>query len=402
MNILTNGRSGKRSKLNKIMLETNVIIPTNSLLPKPSIIYDIKPKKIHKDDIIHVQPVNYQETIELYHLIRVPDTVIQIPYRLDDFDINLTFIIPTINRSTLQSTIKSLQSQTLQNWYAIIVFDGMNPDFHCKDPRITFLTCDKLGEGINHAGRVRNYGMTFAKTDWIAFLDDDDSISSNYVETFYEEIKNYKTDVIIFRMHFNNEIFPELKTDNFYKGKVGISFAIKKKIINVGNLFSPSKYEDYDYLTLLDSKKYTIMISPYVLYFVREYNVCCVETGNRVFLNENHNVIEESIDVSMNTVIEEFIDVSMNTVIEESIDVSMNTVIEESIDVSMNTVIDESTDFLLDIIELTVNPNANNQNKHFESNYKNIEYYSDVYYYYKKYRKIKIEDNLKLSIIVIE
>jgi len=360
MNILTNGRHSKRSKLNKIILETVAVIPTNSFLPKPSIIYDIKSKKINKDDIM---PVIYQETLEPDYLIRVPDTIIQIPYRLDGFDINLTFIIPTISRSTLQSTIKSLQCQTLQNWCAIIVFDGIDPDFYCKDPRITLLRCDKLGEGPNHAGRVRNYGMTFVKTEWIAFLDDDDSISSRYVETFYEEIKQYKTDVIIFRMHFNNEICPELKTDNFYKGKVGISFAIKTKIINEGVLFSPSKYEDYEYLSLLKSKNYTIMISPHVLYFVREYNVYCLETGNRVLINEKQNLIESPIDLSMNSVIESPIDLSM------------------------------------DVIELMVRTNTN---KLVETNYKNIEYHSDIYYYYKKYRKIKIEDNFKLSVIVIE
>ena len=39
----------------------------------------------------------------------------------------ITFIIPTLNRSTLADTIISLLSQTNTQWKAIIIFDGCSP-----------------------------------------------------------------------------------------------------------------------------------------------------------------------------------------------------------------------------------------------------------------------------------
>jgi antitoxin component of RelBE/YafQ-DinJ toxin-antitoxin module len=190
--------------------------------------------------------------------------------------------------------------------------------------------------------------MTFVSTEWIAFLDDDDSIASTYVETFYNEIQTNCIDVILFRMHFNGEILPNLETDDFYRCKVGISFVIKKTIVDSGNVFSCSEYEDYEYLSLLKSKNYTIMISPHVIYFVREYNVCCNKTGNRLFLNEKNTSIGQIIEetpLAMDT------DIPFNQIIEETpvtIDISLNQVIEETavttnMDISLNQIIREHT-----------------------------------------------------------
>jgi hypothetical protein len=90
--------------------------------------------------------------------------------------------------------------------------------------------------------------MKYVDTEWIAFLDDDDVISSDFVETFYKEIHDYPfVDVLIFRMMNKDLILPKLKTDNFYKNKVGISFIINKKILNHVQ-FIPSNVEDYNFL----------------------------------------------------------------------------------------------------------------------------------------------------------
>jgi glycosyltransferase involved in cell wall biosynthesis len=82
---------------------------------------------------------------------------------------------------------------------------------------------------------VRNEGIKLATSEWIAFVDDDDTLSSNYVETFYNEIKEFNNiDVIIFRMsyHFDlNHIIPNLYANSIYDGGVGISFVIKKNYL---------------------------------------------------------------------------------------------------------------------------------------------------------------------------
>jgi glycosyltransferase involved in cell wall biosynthesis len=199
----------------------------------------------------------------------------------------ITFIIPTIGRGTLPKTIDCLINQSNPNWKAIVIFDGISPTIQNTDPRIRIIQSEKLGQGHNSAGLVRNYGITFADTEWVAFVDDDDNLSNRYVDIFIEESSAYTlADIIIFRMEAcPGLILPILSTETFYHNYVGISFAVKKKIFDEGNIFVPSSAEDFYYLDEARNKKYNIMISPYVTYFVRNYdNNTCPNLGNRVCL----------------------------------------------------------------------------------------------------------------------
>ena len=199
----------------------------------------------------------------------------------------ITFIIPTIGRSTLQNTLDCLINQSNPNWKAIVIFDGISSTIQNTDPRIRIIESPKLGEGTNSAGLVRNYGITFADTEWVAFVDDDDNLSRRYVDIFIEESNAYAlTDIIIFRIEaYKDCILPKFTTETFYFEQVGISFAVKKKVLDEGHVFIPSKKEDFVYLDEARNKKYNIMISPYVTYFVRNYNKHrCPTLGNRVCL----------------------------------------------------------------------------------------------------------------------
>ena len=199
----------------------------------------------------------------------------------------ITFIIPTIGRSTLQNTLDCLINQSNPNWKAIVIFDGISSTIQNTDPRIRIIESPKLGEGTNSAGLVRNYGITFADTEWVAFVDDDDNLSRRYVDIFIEESNAYAlTDIIIFRIEaYKDCILPKFTTETFYFEQVGISFVVKKKVFDEGHVFIPSKKEDFVYLDEARNKKYNIMISPYVTYFVRNYNKHrCPTLGNRVCL----------------------------------------------------------------------------------------------------------------------
>ena len=380
----------KRTRFSKINLDTNVTVPFIPVIPT-NVIYEMTKKKKEKiNKKKEIDPPNIPEP-EPNRLIKHDDTTINIPDSINFDLINVTFIIPTIGRVTLEKTIRSLQKQTSVNWLAIVIFDDVTPSIENNDPRILFLLCNKLGEGPNYAGRVRNYGMNFVKTNWIAFLDDDDSISPNYVETFNEEIINFSADVVIFRMHFDNNILPELDTSDLQKGKVGISFAIKKKLVDSGFIFSPSEYEDYDYLSLLKSNNYTIMISPYVLYFVRDYDVKCELIGNRLFLNEQ--IIPEIVSTPMDQLIpmdqSNIIDLEPDLYSEADLDLNLDSYLyndsefdiysEADIDADLDTYL--YSDFDSEIKDVSLNSE------------KNIDYRSIEYYYHKKYKRIKLNDN---------
>lgn len=202
----------------------------------------------------------------------------------------ITFIIPSIGRDTLTRTIKSLEDQTITNWSAIIIFDNIPPTILNSDPRIIIIKSPKLGEGRNSGGNVRNYGMEFVTTPWIAFVDDDDTLSSNYIELFYKEIEAYPSiDVVIMRMQYDNKIIPSLKTTNINIDDVGISFIMRTSIKNTGLKFIPSKVEDFKYLQLMKNNGYKLMISPYITYYVHNTNNAVYNPvlGNRAIIDIN-------------------------------------------------------------------------------------------------------------------
>ena len=101
----------------------------------------------------------------------------------------ITFIIPTIGRSTLQNTLDCLINQSNPNWKAIVIFDGISSTIQNTDPRICIIESPKLGEGTNSAGLVRNYGITFADTEWVAFVDDDDNDTGEWHNGFIAKVK---------------------------------------------------------------------------------------------------------------------------------------------------------------------------------------------------------------------
>jgi hypothetical protein len=73
-----------------------------------------------------------------------------------------------------------------KNWNAIVVFDGIEPTISESDERIKIIKNNKKeGEGRNHACKVRNFAYSFVNTEWIGFVDDDDTLN-DYVDKFIE------------------------------------------------------------------------------------------------------------------------------------------------------------------------------------------------------------------------
>ena len=210
-------------------------------------------------------------------------------------DVKLTFIIPTIGRDSLIDTVRSLLHQNNDQWKAIVIFDGIEPTIGSNDKRITIIKSDKkLGEHVNSAGNVRNYGIQFATTEWIAFVDDDDSISNDYVDIFYWEIKNKSyIEILLFRMLDDGKVKPNLNLldGDLQLQDVGISFAVKKTIFDQGLEFIASPLEDFNFLNNCVKAGYVLVISPYITYYVRQYKLGVMASseslGNRLIFRIN-------------------------------------------------------------------------------------------------------------------
>ena len=209
----------------------------------------------------------------------------------------VTFIIPTIGRKTLLRALESLYKQTVWDWKAVVVFDGIEPTIGITDPRVTVIMCEKSGtkemvngeEKNNGAGEVRNAGIRRCTTEWVAFLDDDDTLAYTYLETFHNELRNvYNPDAVLFRMrHPEYGVLPKANSVSLVQYEVGISFLLKKRIFEEGTWFVPSYEEDYHLLCMVRDKGYKIVMSPYVKYFVdnHAHTEIDAEKGRRILIN---------------------------------------------------------------------------------------------------------------------
>jgi glycosyltransferase involved in cell wall biosynthesis len=187
----------------------------------------------------------------------------------------VTFIIPSKGRPTLTRTLHSLRAQTDQDWKAIVAFDGIDAiidDDFSSDERITLTRLVKRVGQANHGGLVRNYAMGIADTPWLAFVDDDDSVTPDYVARLNETLGQHPDcDVVIFRMQQSpGVVLPPPGHTNFSITQVGISFAMKRKLfVEHGYAFVPGIEEDFHLLNRIRAGGCKIVISPHLTYLVR-------------------------------------------------------------------------------------------------------------------------------------
>ncbi len=110
----------------------------------------------------------------------------------------VSIIIPVYNASkTIEKCLKSIIKQTYKNIEIIIINDGSKDNsleiinkLSKKDKRI--IVIDKENEGV---ANTRNLGIKKATGKYIMFIDNDDYIENNYVESFINAIDD--NDILI-------------------------------------------------------------------------------------------------------------------------------------------------------------------------------------------------------------
>jgi glycosyltransferase involved in cell wall biosynthesis len=98
----------------------------------------------------------------------------------------VSVIVPCYNSAaTVGDTIRSIQSQTYGDWEAIVLDDGSSDTtaeimkkWSARDSRIRFHAHDNRG-----LSATRNRGIEFSQGRWLVFLDSDDLLSPNYLES---------------------------------------------------------------------------------------------------------------------------------------------------------------------------------------------------------------------------
>jgi GT2 family glycosyltransferase len=108
----------------------------------------------------------------------------------------VSIILPTKDRAAiLPNAIRSVLAQTWTNWELLVVDDGsedgsadmVRRDF--PDPRIKLLL--STGRGVSAA---RNCGLAFARGDFVAYLDSDNTWTPLYLELMLAELERSRAD----------------------------------------------------------------------------------------------------------------------------------------------------------------------------------------------------------------
>lgn len=186
----------------------------------------------------------------------------------------ITVITPSKGRETLKYSLFSLLQQTNPNWRCIVAFDNVDKNqlSLIEDERIDYIFLNrKVGDGANGGGAVRNTAIDICLTDWICFLDDDDTFTVDYIEQFYKELEqNPNMDVCIFKMIYKNGAFlPPRGLRELIVGQVGISFAVNLKFLNDKKLrFINGATEDFNLLIDLKNNGANIHFSDSICYQV--------------------------------------------------------------------------------------------------------------------------------------
>lgn len=117
----------------------------------------------------------------------------------------ISVIVPVYNASKyLRECIDSILAQTVMDFELILINDGSSDDSLeiCKsyesDKRVTVLS--HANHGVSF---TRNQGLDVAKGEFVTFVDSDDTIPGNALETLLENVKTYDADLVKGDYYFN-------------------------------------------------------------------------------------------------------------------------------------------------------------------------------------------------------
>ena len=213
----------------------------------------------------------------------------------------ISVIVTTYNREELcRMTIQSIVEQTYNNIEVIVIDNYSDYDFN---KMISTFHDDRIKPYLNKNNGVisvnRNFGISVAKGEYIAFCDDDDLWLPNKLEKQYHFLFNHKsifavcTNFMSFPVGRKNELFiyttKIIGFDLYKKKRKGISTSsilLRKKIFEYVGVFDVDTnliaVEDFDlWLRILDYQDYSIAILPDILFKYRIHLSNMSDSSNR-------------------------------------------------------------------------------------------------------------------------
>ena len=113
----------------------------------------------------------------------------------------VSVIVPVYNvEKYLSKCLDSLVNQTLKDIEIIVVNDGTKDNSQSIIDKYKKKYSKKIKSYIKENGGLssaRNYGLKYAKGNYIAFVDSDDYVDLKMFERMYSEAKNNKFDIVV-------------------------------------------------------------------------------------------------------------------------------------------------------------------------------------------------------------
>ena len=120
----------------------------------------------------------------------------------------ITVIVPVYNvENYLNKCLDSIIKQTYKNLEIIVVNDGSTDnsgticqEYAQKDDRIVYIEKENGGQS-----EARNMGLDRMTGSYVTFVDSDDWVEADYVETLYQKITEYQADIAVGNYYSYNE-----------------------------------------------------------------------------------------------------------------------------------------------------------------------------------------------------
>lgn len=153
----------------------------------------------------------------------------------------LSLIIPVYNvEKYLRKCLDSIVKQELINWEVLLINDGSNDNSQAIIDEYTnkysfFKGYQKENGGLSSA---RNYGLKIAKGKYIAFLDSDDCVATNYYRGMLEKALTFDADLVVSDLEYvwEDNSRPNLRKEGYLKVN-----EVSQKALFLAPLFSWNK-----------------------------------------------------------------------------------------------------------------------------------------------------------------
>lgn len=151
---------------------------------------------------------------------------------------DVSLIIPVYNvEKYLRKALSSVEKQTFKNLEVIIVNDGSTDNSidiinEFVERNENFIVINQVNKGLSEA---RNKGINVSRGKYIAFMDSDDYIESNFLEILYQNAVKYDADIVCcnFNLYYPEKDMRVYMPINALPGIYTGSEALKKLILDI-------------------------------------------------------------------------------------------------------------------------------------------------------------------------